>query len=165
MLQLVSIVLLIYSYFVTRINIPTLPPRIPTHFNAAGLADGWGGTDIFWLMLGAQTLATVLCLAIPYLGQAIPGAVHIGRRRLSDFAPEMRPRLLAILSDMSAWMSIALNVFFVLMLHELLRAVRETGSRLHALFPLALLIVGMVGITVIYFKKFNDAAKDDDVAP
>ena len=36
MLRLISIVLLIYSFFVIQTSIPTLPARIPTHFNAEG---------------------------------------------------------------------------------------------------------------------------------
>ena len=162
MLQLMSLVLLIYSYFITRITIPTLPQRIPVHFNAAGEANGWGSPDIFWLLFAAQTLSTVLFLAVPYLGQLLPGAVHFGRRRLSDFSPERRPQMLSIMSDMSAYMSIVMNLFFVVMLHEMIRAVREPIPRLHPLFPLGLMIAGMVGVMVYYFWKFNAAAKKSD---
>ena len=54
MLQLVSLMMLIYSYFLIRTNLPNLPARIPTHFNAAGVADGWGSPDTLWVLLGAQ---------------------------------------------------------------------------------------------------------------
>ena len=162
MLQLISLVLLIYSFFVTRTTIPTLPPRIPVHFNAAGHPNGWGSPDVFWVLLGAQALCTVLFIAVPYLGQLAPGAVHFGRRRLSDFPPKQRPRLLAILSDMSACMSIVMNLFFVLMLHEMIRAVTEPMPRLHPMFPLGMLIAGMASVTIYYFCKFNAAAKNPD---
>lgn len=162
MLQLISLVLLIYSYFVTRTTIPTLPQRIPVHFNAAGEPNGWGSPEVFWMLLGAQTLCTVLFITAPYLGQLAPGAVHFGRRRLSDFPPAQRPRLLAIMSDMSAYMSIVMNLFFVLMLHEMIRAVREPVPRLHPLFPLGMLIAALVGVVVYYFWKFNAAARNAD---
>jgi len=162
MLQLISVVLLIYSFFVTRMTIPTLPQRIPTHFNASGAADGWGSPDIFWLLLGAQALCTVLFLGLPLLGQLFPGAIHLGRRRLGDFPPSQRPRVLALLSNMSAYISIVMNAFFVMMLHEIIQAAREPIPRLHPLFPLGLMIGGMVVITIYYLLRFNAAAKGND---
>ena len=162
MLQLISVVLLVYSFFVTRMTIPTLPQRIPTHFNAAGAADGWGSPDIFWLLLGAQALCTVLFLGVPLLGQLFPGAIHIGRRRLGDFPAAQRPRVLALLADMSAYMSIVMNVFFVLMLHEIIQAAREPIPRIHPLFPVGLMIGGMLVITVYWLWRFNAVAKGND---
>ena len=164
MLQLISVVLLVYLSLVTRMTIPTLPQRIPTHFNAAGAADGWGSPDIFWLLLGAQALCTVIFLGVPLLGQLFPGAIHFGRRRLGDFPPAQRPRIMALLTDMSAYMSIVMNVFFVLMLHEIIQAAREPIPHLHPLFPLGLILGGMVVITVYYFWRINAAAKVSDEA-
>ncbi len=162
MLQLISVVLLIYSFFVTRMTIPTLPQRIPTHFNAAGAANGWGSPDIFLLLLGAQALCTVLFLGVPLLGQLFPGAIHFGRRRLSDFPPAQRPRIMALLTDMSAYMSIVMNVFFVMMLHEIIQAALEPIPRLHPFFPLGLMVGGMLVINVYYFWRINSAAKGSD---
>lgn len=87
MLQLISLVMVIYSYFLIQTNLPKLPRRIPTHFNAAGVADGWGSPDTLWVLLGVQALTCVLFLIVPYVGQRFPGAIHVGSRRLSDFPP------------------------------------------------------------------------------
>jgi len=67
MLQLISLVMVIYSYFLIQTNISKLPRLIPTHFNAAGVANGWGSPDTLWILLGAQALTTVVFLAVPYL--------------------------------------------------------------------------------------------------
>ncbi len=160
MLQLVSLLFLAYSFFVTRTIIPTLPLRIPTHFNAAGEANGWGSPDILWFLLGAQLLTTAIFLAVPYLGQLIPGAMHFGNRRLSDFPPARRPQMLSIMSDMAADLSIVMNVFFVMMMHEIIRTATEPVPRLHPRLPMAFLIGGMSVITAYHLWKFSVAAKD-----
>ena len=46
---------------------PSLPDRIPTHWNAAGDIDGWSGrTAVFYLPAGMFVLLGVLC-AVPWL--------------------------------------------------------------------------------------------------
>ena len=56
MLRLISLILLAYSYFLIQTNLSKLPARMPTHFNAAGVADGWGSPDMLWVLFGAQIL-------------------------------------------------------------------------------------------------------------
>ena len=65
MLQLISLVMVVYSYFLIQTNLPKLPRLIPTHFNAAGVADGWGSPDILWVLLGAQALTCAVFLLCP----------------------------------------------------------------------------------------------------
>jgi uncharacterized membrane protein len=165
MLRLISLLLLVYSFFIVRTALPTLPRCIPTHFNAAGVADGWGSPDILWTLLGAQALMCALFLIVPYLGQLSPNLVHFGRRRLSDFAPAQRARALSMMSDMAACLSIVMSVFFVLMLHSFIRAATQPIPRLHPVFPLVLLIGGMVTILVYYFVQFARVATRDPSEP
>ena len=162
MLQLISLVMLAYSFFLIRTHLPGLPKCIPVHFNAAGVADGWGSPDVFWMLLGTQALVTVVFLTIPYLGQLAPGMIHFGTRRLSDFSPAQRPRVLAMLNDMAAYMSIVMNLFFVLMLVELLRAARQPSPHIRIVFPLILLFGGMIGILGYYTRRFYRLAKGED---
>lgn len=161
MLQLVSLVMLIYSYFLIQTNLPKLPRRIPMHFNAAGVADGWGSPDSLWVVLGAQALTCVVFLVVPYLGQQIPGAVHFGSRRLSDFPPAQRPGMVRILNDMAGYLSIVMNLFFVYTLDEIIRAATQPIPRIHTFWPLALLMGGMFGIMLYYLGKFRRAAKGE----
>ena len=100
MLQLISIVMVVYSYFLIQTSIPKLPRFIPTHFNAAGVADGWGSPETLWILLGAQALTCAVFLAVPYIGLRHPGSVHFGSRRLSDFPPAQRERMLPMLNDL-----------------------------------------------------------------
>ena len=164
MLRLISLALMVYSYFLVRIRLPELPQRIPTHFNAAGEADGWGSPDVLWTLLGAQVLVCVVFLAVPYLGQLFPGAVNLGCRRLSDYSPEQRLRILPLLHDWMGYMSIVANLFFVAMLHELIHAAEQPHPRLPIGWPLGLLLGGALGLTVCYLIRINRVAKEVDAS-
>jgi uncharacterized membrane protein len=161
MLQLISLVLLIFSFFIIQTSLPTLPKIVPTHFNAEGVANAWGSPDIFWVLLGAQALTCVLFLIIPYLGQLSPGAIHVGRRRLNDFPPAQRAHILSMLNDMAAYMNIVMNLFFVLMLAQIVRVAAQPNPRIHPLFPMVLLIGGTLGILLYYTVQFYAVAKSD----
>jgi uncharacterized membrane protein len=162
MLQLISLVMLIYSYFLVRTNLPKLPQHIPTHFNAVGVANGWRSPDILWVLLGAQALTCAVFLIVPYVGQRFPNAIHVGLRRLSDFPPARRARAVAMLNDMAGYLSIVMNLFFVIMLHEMIQAAVQLNPHLNMLWPLALLIGGMSGILWYYMGKFRQAAQSSD---
>ena len=154
MLQLISLVLVIYSYFIVQANISKLPKCIPTHFNAAGVADGWGSPDTLWFLLGAQALTCGIFLLVPYLSQRNPKLVHFGPRKLSDFPPAERQRMSALLNDMTGYLSIVMNVFFVWMLLQIVKAATAPHPRIQPFLPLGLLVGGMAGITSYYFVQF-----------
>lgn len=47
---------------------PLLPDRVPVHWNAAGVANGYGPRASFWLLgPGLMALATLLGMGMPYL--------------------------------------------------------------------------------------------------
>ncbi len=160
MLQLIPIVLVVYSFFLVRTNIATLPLRVPMHFNAAGVVDGWGTPGSLWILVGVQALTCAVLLSIPYLGQLAPGAVHLGRKRLSDFPEEQRPQVLAMLSNMAAYMNIVMNLFLVNMLRQIIQAAGQGNPQIHPIFPLVLTIAGMGGILVYYALRFRSVGKD-----
>ena len=165
MLQLISLLMLIYSFFLIQISIPKLPPRIPTHFNAAGVADGWGGPNNLWALLGAQALVCVVFLVVPYIGQRFPSTVHIGARRLSDFPPAQRSRMLQMLTDMGACLSIVVNAFFCYALHEVIQAAAQPIPHFDPRWPLGLLVGSALSIILYYLVRFRRAAQDEGNSP
>jgi len=46
---------------------PSLPERIPTHWNAAGEVDGWGAKSMAFLMPGVMVFMLGLLSAVPWL--------------------------------------------------------------------------------------------------
>jgi uncharacterized membrane protein len=161
MLRLISVVLMLYSYFLIQTNFPELPPRIPTHFDAAGNANGWGSPNTLWILLVAQVTTGVVFLIIPYLGRRFPGSVNLGTRRLSDYTPAQQARILPLLHDMMAYMSILMNLFFVFMLQGVLRAATQSHPQLPMAWPLLLLLGGILFITLYYLRRITRTAKEE----
>lgn len=159
MLQLISLLLVAYSFFLIRTNISTLPPTIPTHFNANGVANGWGSPDMLWFLLGAQILTCTVFLTVPSLARQFPRAAHFGSLRLSDFSSSQRPRMLAILNEMAACMSIVMNLFFVLLLREMIHEAAQPIPHFHPRGMMTWLLAGMPAVLLFYLWKFQRAAK------
>ena len=160
MLRLISLLMVLNSFFLIQTTIPKLPPRIPVHFNAAGVANGWGSPDTLWFLLGAQALTTLVFLIVPYFSQRNPRAVHFGSRKLSDLSPAQRARMISLLNDMAAYLSTVVNLFFVIMLLQIVKAATDPHPRIHPLLPMVLLGGGMAGIMLYYFTQFWRAPQD-----
>ena len=92
MLQLISLLMVIYSYFLIQTNIPKLPQA---HSDALQRCrcGRWVGKSRHPLGLVGRAGSYLHGLPVmPYIGQRFPGAVHFGSRRLSDFSPAQRER-------------------------------------------------------------------------
>ena len=162
MAQLISFVLMAYSYLLIRTAIPTLPGTIPTHFNAAGVADGWGSPDTLWILLEAQALTSAVFVLVPFLSQRFPGAVHFGSRRLNDFPPEQRSQAASLMSDMAGYLNVMMNLFFVFMVHEMIRAATQAMPSIHVFWPLGLLLGGTIALTLYHLRQFRRIAEGGD---
>ena len=102
-----------------------------------------------------------MILSVPYLGQRFPQSVNLGWRRLSDYTPAQQVRILPLVHDMMGYMSILVNLFFVFMLRETLRAAHEPHPRLHIGWPLGLLLGGTLLLIIYYLRRFNRAAQKE----
>jgi len=150
--RLVTLALAIYSYILIKTNIPRLPARIPTHFNAAGEADGSGSPDTLWFLLLVQVLICGLFLAMPLIGARYPGSVHLGKRRLSDFGPEMRERIAPLFTNMMGTMSVLLGLLFTFLLHEIIQAASSSQPHFSPKWELGLFLAG-VAVTLVYYLR------------
>jgi uncharacterized membrane protein len=148
--RLFTLALAIYSFFLIKTRIPLLPARIPTHFNAAGEANGWGSPDTLWFLLLVQVLICGLLLAMPLIGLRYPGSVHLGRRRLSDFGPEVRERIMPLFTDMMGTMSVLLSLLFSFLLHEIIQAASSSQPHFSPKWELGLFLAG-TAVTLIYY--------------
>jgi uncharacterized membrane protein len=160
MLQLISIMLVVYSFFLVRTTLSSLPSRIPMHFNSAGVVNGWGTPGDLWLLVGAQALICAIFILVPYLGQLMPDAIHLGTKRLSDFPIEARPRVLALFSNMGAWINAVMNLFFVDILRQVIQAARQTNPQITPILPLVVMTACLAAIVIYYLFQFNSAGKD-----
>jgi len=151
MQRFITLGLALYSYFLIETNISNLPARIPTHFNFAGQADGWGSRDTLWWLLLVQALASGTFLLVPLMARRFPGAVNVGSRKLTDFTGQQRAQILPLLDGMMGSLSVLVAGLFAILLHETIRAALSSHARLPP-WPLALFLAGMA-VTIIYYMR------------
>jgi uncharacterized membrane protein len=149
---LITVCLAFYSFFLIKTNMPRLPARIPTHFNAAGEADGWGSPDALWVLLLVQVLTCSLFLAVPPLARRFPGTVNVGFRKLSDFTPAQRERIMPLLSDMMGYMSVLLSFLFSILLRETIHAALSSHPHISFWWEFGLFLAG-TAVTIIYYLR------------
>ena len=162
MSKCVSAALALYSFFLIQTSMPHLPSRMPTHFNLAGQADGWGSPQTLWVMLVLQVLVAGVMLSIPFWGRRYPGSVHLGTRNLSDFTPAQLERVWPLLDQMASGMSIATSLFFVYIIREIIRAAGSANPRFHQGWAPLLLVGAMAGLAVYYIWRINKEAQEKE---
>jgi hypothetical protein len=158
--RFVALALAAYSFFAISSARPRLPARIATHFNWSGEPNGWSSPDTLWVLLAVQVLGAALILAIPALGRRVPQMVNLGTRRLSDFPPEVRERIMPVLRDMCGYLAVLYSLLFTVLIREVIAAALVPGARLSpwlaAGFPVA-----MGGVVIYYLWRINRVAKQE----
>jgi uncharacterized membrane protein len=158
--RLITFGLAFYSLFLIKTNIPRLPARIPTHFNAAGEADGWGSPDTLWFLLLVQVLTGGLFLVVPLLARRFPGTVNVGFRKLSDFAPAQRERIMPFLTDMMGYMSVLLSLLFCILLRETIHAASSSHPHFAPWWEFGLFLAGTAATLIYYLRRIFAVANE-----
>jgi hypothetical protein len=158
--RFVALILAAYSLLVIRNAMPRLPARIATHFNWSGEPNGWGSPDTLWILLAVQVLGAALILAIPALGRRAPQMVNLGTRRLSDFPPELRERIMPLLEEMCGYLAVLYSLLFTVVIRGVIRAALVPGTRLNY-WPLGGFLVATGGVVIYYLWQMNRVAKQD----
>jgi uncharacterized membrane protein len=73
--ELLALAGVIFSVAVVADFYSRLPERIATHFNAEGMANGFGARSVLWVLVGIAVLLYVTLAAI----SALPGVVNLKR--------------------------------------------------------------------------------------
>lgn len=68
-LYLATTFFLLAAFLVTAVYYGSLPKIIPIHFNAQGVADGFGNKSTLWLI---PALALLMCLGLYQLNRSLP---------------------------------------------------------------------------------------------
>ncbi|MGA2887846.1 MAG: DUF1648 domain-containing protein [Terracidiphilus sp.] len=111
-----------------------LPSRIPTHFDAAGNANGWGPpSTLYFLPLAAVAL---------YLLFTVISLIPTGIRSTARLTVESRARIEAMTHQMMAWVKVEVVALLACMQWFILSAVRQgSGSIPTTLVPIFLVAV------------------------
>jgi uncharacterized membrane protein len=123
-----------------------LPARIPTHFDAAGTANGWGPPQmLFILPVGALVLYLGFTRATSARAQQ---SFKISGVRVTD---ENRPRLVALILQMLTLVKAEILGLFVWVQFAILDAVRNPDQAFQPIKNLIPACVVVIGATVISF--------------
>ena len=131
-----------------------LPPKVASHFNAAGVPDGWMSRDSYLWTMGAVAFGlTAFLLVIFYTLRYFPdGAINLPDR---DYwlAPERRDETYAYLFRASLWLC-AFQATLLLGVHQLVVAAHaaqpvQLSSRVWLLLGAFLLAIILWSIALI----------------
>ena len=65
-LELVAAVMAVLLLILTGVLYSQAPETVPTHFNFAGDADGWGGKDFYWILAAIMLVGMIICASAAY---------------------------------------------------------------------------------------------------
>jgi uncharacterized membrane protein len=156
--------LIAYTAFVIHRAMPRLPARIPTSFDFQGRPTAGSSPDTLWMMLAIQVAVTALILSVPAIGRRAPQWVNLGWRRLSDYPPAARERIMPLLEEMSGWMAVLFSCFFTVLIRELIRAALGPGKS-PSVWPVWFFLAGTAGVTTYYMIRINRTGKGTSSPP
>ncbi len=133
---ILALILLVILTIRTFYGPARLPARIPTHFNAAGQADGWGSPA---MLLVFPAIAVVIYLLMTLVSR-FPAAFNFPVR----VTPFNRQRLEDLALNMIAWLKVEIVVFFTWIEASAIQAARHPGHRLSPFLMPALLVTVFV---------------------
>jgi uncharacterized membrane protein len=158
------VVLVAYSAVMIVLALPKLPERIPTKFNFSGEPVAWGGPETLWVMLLVQVFVCALILAVPTIGRRAPQLVNLGFRKLSDFPPQARQRIMPLLEEMCAWMAVLFGFLFTVLIRGMIRSAHEPGARVTN-WPLAAFLAGTAIVVIYYLRQIDRVGSEESRLP
>lgn len=101
--ELLATVGLLFTILIVAVNYSSLPQRIPSHFDASGLINGWADKSLLWFLVGITCLVYLGMTMIPY---APKGSFSL------PVNPALREAAIPLALDMVAWLKAELTWIF-----------------------------------------------------
>ena len=130
---LIALAVLVWITYQALAGPERLPDRIPTHFDMAGNANGWGSPAMLLLL---PVVAVGLYLAMTVISR-FPMAFHYPVR----VTPANLPRVQELTLDMVTWLKTELACLFAVLQWWMIQAARSGDGRLPALLVPGFLVV------------------------
>ena len=99
-----------------------LPDRIPTHFDLAGNANGWGSPQVLWLFPGFGTVLYAGMTIVARFPEAFNYPVRV--------TPRNRPALQELALGMIAWLKAEVMCLFVGIQFVIIESARRGRGKL-----------------------------------
>ncbi len=132
----------------------SLPPVVASHFNAAGVANGWMPRATFvGFYLGVVAFTTVIFLAVAFVTR-VPGVRINLPNRDHWLATERRDSTLAWLSAWAGWMG-ATTVWLLIGIMHLAGQANQGAPRAMESAPLVLVAFGTATVLLLAVMLFH----------
>jgi uncharacterized membrane protein len=151
-LELIPLFLLAFTIYLSLSNYATLPDTIPTHFNAQGIADGWGGKNTIFIFLGLNAFLYILFTAINIAFAVVRdprSMINLPAARKAALSDTQIETLRVTLNRYLFLMKLLTQGLTVYLLYITIEVAWERASSLGALFSLFILgILAVAGLMV-----------------
>ena len=142
--ELIALAGLVFAAAVVTDFYSRLPERIATHFNAEGVANGFGARGTLWVLVGIACLLYATLSVINF----VPGVVNLKR----PLAPEREKLVLAEAMAMVGWVKVEVCWMFAYLCLAMVRNGMGMQVGLGRWFlPVTLLVV--FGTTGFYLAR------------
>ncbi|MGA8042149.1 MAG: DUF1648 domain-containing protein [Terracidiphilus sp.] len=130
-----------------------LPERIPTHFDAAGNANGWGSPAMLLLL---PVIGAGVYLAMGVVAR-FPGAFNYP----VQVRPEFRERAQELTLEMIAWLRAELACLFLVLQWMIIEAARSGQGKAFPLVmpPFLVVVLGTIGWFVLALVRLGTPRK------
>ena len=148
--ELIALAGLVFTVAVVADFYSRLPERIATHFNGAGVANGFGARSTLWVLVGIAVLLYAMLSVINW----VPRIVSLKR----PLAPELESRVLAESMAMVGWVKAAICWMFAYICLAMVRNGMGLQVGLGTWFiPVTLVVV--FGTCVFYLTRISGAIR------
>jgi uncharacterized membrane protein len=148
--EVIALVGLVFAAAVVADFYTRLPERIATHFNAEGMANGFGARSTLWVLVG---IAVLLYLILSVVG-SMQGVVSLKR----PLAPEREKAVLAESMAMVGWIKVEVCWMFAYICLAMVRNGMELQVGLGWWFLPATLVV-VLGTCAFYLARIFGAIR------
>lgn len=135
--ELISLVLLVFTIYITLSNYAALPDTIPTHFDAQGLADGWGSKSTLFITLGLNAFIYILFTTLNIWFAVVKDPrplISLPEKRKAALGDTQVEALRVTLNRYLFLLKILMQGLFAYILYITIEIAWERADRLGALF-------------------------------
>ncbi len=149
---LIALAVLVWISYQALAGPERLPDRIPTHFDMAGNANGWGSPAMLLLL---PVIAVGLYLAIA-VTSCFPMTFHYP----VPVAPANLPRVQDLTLDLVSWLKTELACLFAMLQWWMIHAARSGDGRLPVLLVPGFLVVIFATVGCYFVVVIRAASAD-----
>jgi uncharacterized membrane protein len=155
LIELATLALVGYSFYIIRLTMPWLPARVATHFRWDGTPNGWSSPRTLWYLFAIQAGITALFFLLPAVAARFPSLVNVGRHTLADFGADARKRAGGVLAEMLARLALALNLLMVYLTREIIRIALRPGRKFPPGWVPIVFVAAALLIVIVYVRQFE----------